>query len=157
MYLAGATRDHRAPADLAAQKERSVDVEIHHLAPARVGMILHRGAPVGTGVVHQDVDLFPPGEDGIDERRYRGAIGQIAGLREHLDARCFEMRACRVQLVLLAGHQRNRSAHFAERLGHLQSDAARPAGHERDLAAEVEKFSHAHGILRRGRGHAGSL
>ena len=58
----------------------------------------------------------------------------------------FEMRARRVELVLLARGERDSRAHLAQRLGHLQADAARAARDDRGLAGEIEEASAARSI-----------
>jgi len=50
-----------------------------------------------------------------------------------------------LELVRFPRRDRELRAHFAQRLGDLQPEAARAAGDERDLSGEVEEFPYAHG------------
>ena len=55
-----------------------------------------------------------------------------------------EMRGRFVELVLLARGHGHARAHFTQALRHLQADAARAAGDDRHLAAQVEEIPDAH-------------
>ena len=54
-----------------------------------------------------------------------------------LDAERAQVRRRRVELVPLARGDRHARPHLAERLGHLQAEAARAAGDQGDLAVEL--------------------
>src|SRR6202030_2930313 len=50
-----------------------------------------------------------------------------------------------VEVMLLSRTDRQLAAHLAERLGHLESDAARSARHQRNLSTEIKQLARLHG------------
>jgi hypothetical protein len=56
----------------------------------------------------------------------------------HLDAQAFQVRLGLRQFVGLARRDGEFGAHLAQRLGHLQAQAARAAGDQGDLAGQIE-------------------
>ncbi|MNV92318.1 hypothetical protein D3C71_1868970 [compost metagenome] len=101
-------------------------------------MVDGRCAPGRAGVVDQDVDRTVGADDLIDQRRDRRQIADIAGECLRIDAERPQVRDGGVEFVLLARGDRDLGAEFAERLGHLQAEAARAAGDERDAPLEIE-------------------
>jgi len=63
----------------ARQVEDGLDIERHHLVPARFGVVRERRAPVGAGVVHQDVQRGLARGEGIGEGARAGVRREVAG------------------------------------------------------------------------------
>ena len=107
-------------------------------------MILGRRAPGGAGVVHQDVDLARIAAGLLRRRRDGFAPADVADIGSGIDLPLFQMGDGFVELVLLARGDRDPGAHLAERLGHLQAEAARAAGDERVPSPQAEKVKNLH-------------
>ena len=58
-----------------------------------------------------------------------------------VDALLREMLDRVIEFVLLARRERELRAHFAQRLGDLQAEAARAAGDDRGAPGQIEKLS----------------
>ena len=113
-----------------------------HLVQRGVGIALERRAPVRARVVDEDVQRgLARGELGGERSAARPRCRSRAGSATH--SPFFESSAAtRVADVLLARRDVDLRAGLDEAVGDHEADAARAAGHERDLAADVEKVRH---------------
>jgi hypothetical protein len=126
------------------EEERRLEVEVEHLVPGRAGELLQRRAPRGAGVVDEDVDPLlgaahlrgQPDALGLGGEVRRDA-GDVAVLPELGDGLRHGLG--------LAGGDVHRSARLQQPAGHHQPDAPGAAGHDGDLAGQVEQL---HVVLR---------
>ncbi len=132
-----------ALADRLAHQEDAADVQVHHLVPGLERMVLGRRAPGGAGVVDQDVDRGPGAAS--PRRQTRLDLRRVAGSRPRSSARRCPRPAGAAAASSRSAALRELSmilrAGLAQRLGHLQAQAARAAGDQRGLAAQVEQFA----------------
>ena len=144
---AGLARDHAVLGDVLRQDEVAAHVEVHHLVPGLDRMVFGRRAPGGAGVVDQDVHVAHALQRLVGQAADVLFLGAVGGDPARVDAGGLQLGGGLLQVVGLARAQHDPRAGFAQRVGHLQAQAARAAGDQGGLAVEVEQ-------LRNGTGHA---
>src|SRR4051812_24865210 len=130
--------DHAGPPDRLAEQENASDVEVHHLVPCLDRMTLSRGAPRGTGIVDQDVDLLQPvqcfGANVFHLIRPR----RVSGYPLRVDAARGQGRCGGFEVGRLSRRDYNACAGLSEAFCELQSKPPRTASYQRRLAAQIE-------------------
>ena len=137
-HLAGVAGNHAALAHGLGEEEGGVHIQVHHLHPAFRRVVFRWRTPSGTGVVDQDVDIAKLADHLIHHGGNALQVGQVRSNRHHLNALGFQMRLGLIQLVLLAGADRNSGTQLAQGFGHLQAQATGAAGNESDFAGQVQ-------------------
>src|SRR4029077_16845756 len=79
-----------------------------------------------------------------DHRGYVVYLREIVCDRDGLDAATGKVLLRLPELFCLARRDHDLATHVAQPFGDLQPQAARPTGHERHLALEVEKLASVH-------------
>src|SRR6185436_20789969 len=97
--------------------------------------------PGRAGVVDEDVDLAEPGQRVLSDANDLARLAQVGGDPDRLDVLRLPVRRRFLQITGLARGQQDARAGLAERLGDLQAEPARSAGHERGLARKIEQLS----------------
>jgi hypothetical protein len=133
-------RDHVAVGDVLRQDEVAAHVEVHHLVPGLDRVALGRRAPAGARVVDEDVDRAHALQRLVGQAAGVFFLRAVGGDPARVDAGGLQLGRGLLQVFGLARAQHDPGAGLAERVGHLQAQAARAAGDEGGLAGEVEEL-----------------
>ncbi len=102
----------------------------------------------GAGVVDQDVHVAHTLQGLVSQAVDVGLLRSVGGDPAGVDAGGLQVGHGLFQVSRLARAEHDARTRLAQRMGHLQAQAARAAGDERGLALEIEE-------LLNGAGHAG--
>jgi hypothetical protein len=103
--------------------------------------VLEGAAQVRAGVVDEDVHAPERAAGFLDEGLHGACIGHVGRLAEHGRPDRLELRDRAREGIRVPGAQRHRRPLAQQHLGDGLADAARPACHQRGLAAEPQIHS----------------
>ena len=110
-------------------------LQVPGCAPARLVDIEQRAGGDRAGIVDEDVDV----REQPRKPCHVGAVAEIGRVGANRDVvASLDLRARDVEIGGATGHQHETAALGRKRLAHRAPDAARTAGDESELAAEIE-------------------
>jgi hypothetical protein len=129
------------PAAFIAAQERAGQVGVDDAVPFLKRKRLRGFADIDAGVVDENVDAAELAADALDHGCNSRFVGDVGRHGNGPGAKPFDAGDRRGRLRLIAPDDRDRGSSFRQPARHAKSDAAIAAGHDRNLAAEIEKFA----------------
>ena len=133
-------RNHAVLGDVLRQDEVATHIEVHHLVPGLDRMVFSRCAPSRAGVVNQNIHMAKALDGLVGQCADVGFFGAVGGNPVHVNAGRFQGGSRFNQVFGFARTQHDFGTRFAQRLRHLQAQAARAASHEGGFALEVKQL-----------------
>ena len=122
----------------AGEQEDAPQVGGDHLIPVVVAHDRQERVLGDAGVVDDDVEPLVRRHDGVDGGLGAGRVGHVAGVDRRHAAGGLDLVGNGLQLFDVPGEARDLGAGTPERERDRPANAARGAGHQRDLAGEID-------------------
>ena len=122
----------------AAHEERALEVHVQVQVPHLLGELLHRRAGRHAGVVDQDVDAPERPHHGVDDLGDARRVAHVADVLLARPAAGDEVARDLVQQLPPHVGDHRGDALGRERGGDLPADTTARAGHDRDLASQID-------------------
>ena len=131
--------------DVLAQDEVPANVEIHDLVPGFHRVVFGGRTPGRARVVHEDVDRAHALQGFVREAMDVFLLGAVSSDPARVDASSLKLGGRLLQVFGLARRQHDARPRLTQRMGHLQAEATRAAGHQCGLASQVKELFHGSG------------
>ncbi len=137
---AAALPDHAVLGHVLAQQEVAAYVQVHDLVPGVQRVVFGRCAPGGASVVDQDVDVAHALHRLAGQAVDFSLLGAVRRNPAGINARGLQFGGGRFQVRSLARTEHDFGSSLAQRMRHLQAQAARATGDEYSFSLEVEQL-----------------